>query len=160
MRLAICTLLFSVSFALTSFAQDKGMQAPTKQTIHYRPDFYCVREQFDKDTTYTFKCYDSRDSILKEDALVNFDKVKYVSMFKSYTDYAHKYKAKDGTEKPLPISQIVKRWDKAGKTRWLTVDYTCNKMGECVELQQSVIKSDTLPDQRIIIYFGHRQEDY
>ena len=57
----------------------------------------------------------------------DYDSVRYFSLFKSYTDSTHKYKDDDGVKKFLPVSTIIKRYDRLSKDRWMTIEYPSNK---------------------------------
>ncbi len=148
-----------------------GAPAIAQHTVVYeRPDFFWDAPVKIKDTTLIYLCYDKRDSVINADTLRNFDNVKYISLFKRYTDYAHKYKEKDGTEKPLPISKIIYRYDKLSRARWMVVDYATNKMAELTELPQQVTKTDSVVVEdpitgktaisRIYRYHAHKMSEY
>lgn len=167
MRKSLFTIFITIFSILQLSAQEKNKQ--TNYPICLRPDFYSRTPGLIKDTTYIFQCYDVRDSVLDADTLINFDNVKHISLFKCYSDYAHKYKERDGTEQPLPVQNIVGRYDKTGNTNWMVIDYTTNKMSELTELKEQIIRTDTVKisnkktgetEYKIFQYYGHSTSKY
>ncbi len=119
-------------------------KAPEKrQVVYARPDFYSAYPRMAGDTTYQFECYDVRDSIINADTLVNFDLVRYVSLWQKYIDHDHTYRDNNGVKHPLPVARIVFRYDKMSATKWMAVDYFTNKMSEVKEFKDEVIRRDT-----------------
>ena len=120
------------------FAQDSS------QAVYYRPDFYSRVSRVVLDTTFTYECYDARDSIVNADTMVNFEYVKYISLFKRYFDHSHNYKD-NGIEKPIPLSKIVCRYDKTAKTRWMMIDYARkSKMSEVAEHKDKIVREEAV----------------
>jgi hypothetical protein len=82
------------------------------------------------DTAYYFSFFDSRDSLI--DDPMDPDEIGFVSLIKSYVDRGHTYKDKNGDEKPLPVSVIIKRFDRIDSTTWQCVDYWTNKFSRII----------------------------
>jgi hypothetical protein len=120
-----------------------GLLADSNTTIinHFVPEFYYHLARSDKDTTFEFFCYDNRDSLIPVTG--DYDSVHYYSLYKTYPDPIHKFMDKDGTEKPMPIATIIKRYDRIGKDRWMSVEYPGNKYGELKEFKDVVVQVDT-----------------
>ena len=142
---------------------------PTIFFTRQRPDFYTPTPEVVNDTTYVFECYDVRDSILNADTLMNFDRVKYISRFKRYFDKSHPYRDADGTDKPLPVANIVARFDRTAPNKWLVIEYPTNKMCTFLELKDSIVRRDSLPLVNpvagvdgigIIQYYAHKKIDF
>ena len=111
------------------------------------PEFYDVKKLNQKDTTYIIKCYDLHDSLLR--SWKSFDEVRYVSIFKTYTDYSHTYKD-HGKELPLPVSFIAYRYDKLGTNKWRRIEYPNQKYTELKEDAGIIVKTD-VTKQRLLI---------
>ena len=157
--LIITVLLFSASHLFAqdggkkeekvqvySFDAGSGMDAysngvPDNVHLLYFPEFYSPRATRHKDTVFKFECYDSRDSILKN--VKENSEVRFISMFKSYDDPVNTYMDK-GVKKPLPISSIIRRYDRVGDDNWLSVDYATNKVSNLKEYRNQVIRSDSV----------------
>ncbi len=105
------------------------------------PEFYFHAPQKVKDTTYEFFCYESKDSVM--DNVTDYDLVHYYSLYKSFTDSTHHYKDDNGNKKPLPVSAIVKRFDRIGKDKWMCVQYPHNKYTELKDFKNVIVSSDT-----------------
>jgi hypothetical protein len=106
------------------------------------PEFYFYQPKTNKDTTLQFFCYDVRDSLMP--SVENFDSVRYFSLYKSYTDSAHTYNDNNGSKKLLPVSSIVKRYDRTGKDKWMGVEYPGNKYAELKEFKSVIVKTDSV----------------
>ncbi len=85
--------------------------------------------------------YEERDSITND--ISNFETVRYISMFLNYTDTFHKYKDKNGVLQYLPVTRIIRRWDRVGTDKWMYIDYLDNKFLEIKEYKEEIIKIDT-----------------
>ncbi len=115
------------------------------RTFVYIPEFYTYQTTRNNDTTYKCECYDARDSIMNFFALHDFTDVRFVSFFKSYPDNAHPYTdANDGKRKPLPLSSIIRRYDKVGDDKWMSIDYKTNKYTTLKESRTYIVRTDTL----------------
>jgi len=114
----------------------------TTVQLKYFPEFYSPTPRKHKDTTFTFECYDARDSILHR--IKENSEIRFISLFRSYNDPVHTYKDANGVKKPLPISSIIRRYDRVGDDKWISVDYTTNKFTELKEYRNLVIRSDSL----------------
>lgn len=109
---------------------------------HYLvPEFYFYKPRKQLDTTFEFFCYDSRDTELT--VVYNYDSVFYYSLYKSYTDSAHTYIDKDGVSQFLPVASIIKRYDRVGREKWMTIEYPGNKYGELRAFKNVIVKTDT-----------------
>lgn len=104
------------------------------------PDFYSATSTQQKDTTYSFEVYDSRDSVVNIDTLHDAGIIRFISMFKSYNDPVNTYVDKDGKRQPLPVSRIIKRWDKTNN-RWMCIDYATNKYATIVEEPATIVRT-------------------
>ncbi len=105
------------------------------------PEFYFHTPKKDKDTTLEFLSYDSRDSLIP--SVTNFDSVRYFSLYKSYTDSAHTYVDSNGQKQLLPVSAIVRRYDRIAKDKWMSIEYPSNKYTELKEFKSVIVRSDT-----------------
>ena len=105
------------------------------------PEFYFHKPRKVLDTTYEFFCYDARD--VEMPVVYNYDSVFYYSLYKSYTDSAHKYTDSNGVKQFLPVSSIAKRYDKVGREKWMTIEYPGNKYGELHALRNVIVSTDT-----------------
>ncbi len=131
--------------AVYTMMVDGGMDAfytDTTVKLLYFPEFYSHGERKHKDTTFRFECYDARDSILHR--IKDNSEIRFISEFKSYADPVHSYKDADGRKKPLPVSSIIRRYDRVGDDKWIKVDYSNNKFTELREYRNKVVRSDSL----------------
>jgi len=118
-------------------------QKDTVITYHYTvPEFYFATPRKEKDTTFEFFCYDARDSVMP--VVNDFDSVFYYSLYKSYTDSAHTYIDSAGKEQFIPVASIMKRYDRIGKKKWMTIEYPGNKYGELKEKRDIIVARDTV----------------
>ncbi len=129
-----------------SFDAGSGMDAysngvPDNVRLLYFPEFYSPRATKHKDTTFKFECYDSRDTILTQ--VKENSEIRFISVFKSYDDPVHAY-MDNGIKKPLPVSSIIRRYDRVGDDQWLSVDYATNKVSNLKEYRNQVVRSDSL----------------
>lgn len=125
-------------------------------TLTYNvPEFYRADTIFHGDTAYLFRCYDKRDSLISD--VTNYDLVRYYSLFQEYIDYKHTYKDADNTDKPLPVSIIVGRYDRLGTTDWMYIQYPGNKITTLRDDRSVIIRSDTLQEGNMVkIYRYYR----
>lgn len=114
--------------------------------FYYYPEFYFRQPKKVNDTTFEFLCYDFRDSLVPK--VENYDSIRYYSLFKTYTDSAHTYTDSNGLKQFLPVSSIVQRYDRIGRSKWMCIEYPGNKYTELTEYKSAIIKSDTvsIPD--------------
>ncbi len=115
--------------------------------LYLVPEFYFPDEQQNGDTTLSFTCYDSRDSVMNMDTVADFNKVRYASLIKVYTDHEHTYKDDDGKRKPLPVTLIVGRYDRLGKEKWMNIAYPGNKYTELKEYRNEIVRTDSLMEE-------------
>lgn len=124
---------------------DKAPQPADSQKMdvfqYLVPQFYYSKARKTKDTTYEFFCYDKHDSLMTY--VYDYDSVYYFSLYKSYTDSTHTYRDKDGVDQFLPVSSIVKRYDRVGKDKWMTIEYPANKYGELRAFKNVITATDT-----------------
>jgi hypothetical protein len=80
---------------------------------------------------------------MDDDTIKDFAGVRYISLFKNYTDHAHTYTDKDGQKKPLPITNIVERMDRVGAKNWMKITYPGGKFTTLTEWPNEVVKTDT-----------------
>lgn len=111
--------------------------------VYTVPEFYRYDTFYVGDTSFVYKCYDSRDSLMDDDTVKDFAAVRYISLFKNYTDHAHTYTDKDGLKKPLPITNIVERMDRVGTKNWMKIKYPGGKFSTLTEQRDEVVKTDT-----------------
>src|ERR1700733_6773456 len=103
------------NYVIGDSPMDKLYHPEGSVTYKYIPEFYSYMTTKNNDTTYKYECYDTRDSIVNFFSIYKFDTVKFVSLFKSYPDNAHPYTdVTDGKRKPLPVSSIIRRYDRVG----------------------------------------------
>jgi hypothetical protein len=123
---------------------DKLQAQPEAPPVYYQyfvPEFYFPKQRKDKDTTYEFTCYDMRDTLMP--VVSDYDSVFFYSLYKSYVDSQHTYRDKDGKNQLLPVSYIVKRYDRVGKAKWMTIEYPGNKYGELRVIRNIIVRRDT-----------------
>lgn len=115
---------------------------PEKTTVtdFYVPEFYFHEPRTVKDTTLEFLCYDHRDTLIPN--VTNFDSVRYYSLFKKFIDSTHTYK-ENGQEKPLPVSVIIKRYDRTAPEKWMSVEYPSNKFTVLKGFRSNIVTTDT-----------------
>lgn len=111
---------------------------------HYIPEFYFFDTSKIFDTAYVYQIFDRRDSLLTIDTLKDFSQVHYISLYKHYVDQLHFYNDDLGRKLPLPISIITKRYDRAGKNKWLCITYPANKFSEIRESPTDIIHTDSI----------------
>jgi hypothetical protein len=116
------------------------------------PEFYWLQPVQSVDTTFEMKCYDRQNKLLEQWTM--FDQVRYVSVFKTYTDSKHTYKDRDGHVLPLPVSSIITRYDRIGTQQWLRVNYANQQYTKLTEHRDNIVKTDTLKtaEGRVVIY--------
>ena len=161
--------LITIAFLISSFhlfAQDKKEKKDEKVPVYnyvlddpmdafnrldeknrayiYVPEFYAYTPLKVNDTTYSFECYDARDSIIKSTHIQDIKDVHFISMFKSYPDNEHHYTDANGVRQPLPVSSIIRRYDRVGDDKWMSVDYKTNKYTTLKETRTYVVRTDTL----------------
>ena len=134
----LCAVLVICSVWQRLYAQPAG-----GQTLLV-PQFYCCYPRYDKDTSWKFEAYDSRDSLVNIDTVKSIKDVWFFSLFKSFTDSAHTYRDADGSRKLLPVSSIIRRYDRKGKDKWISIDYSRNKYEELREYPDVIVKTDTI----------------
>lgn len=105
------------------------------------PEFYFFVAKKNKDTTLQFYGYDYRDSVIPN--IENYDSVQYFSLYKSYTDPTHTYDD-NGQKKPLPVSSIIKRYDRMGREKWMSIEYPSNKYAELKEFRNVIVSTDSI----------------
>ena len=132
-----------------SYSTDDPMEAYNRinqsSTVYiYVPEFYSSSPAKIMDTTYSFECYDDRDSVIKPTNIHDAKDVKFISEFKSYTDKDHPYTDADGSKKPLPVSSIIRRYDRVGEDKWMSIDYTTNKYTQLKETNTYIVRTDTV----------------
>ncbi len=110
-------------------------------SVYYVPEFYFHTPQMIRDTVLEFKCYDSRDSEIHN--ITNYDSVRFYSLFKSYTDSTHTYKDKNREKKFLPVSVIIKRFDRIAENKWMSIEYPGNKYQELTVYKDQIVRTDT-----------------
>ena len=124
---------------------DKFQAQPTvPPPVYYDylvPEFYFHKPRKHLDTTFEFFCYDVKD--VQMNVVYNYDSVFYYSLYKSYTDSAHTYKDSDGVKQSIPVSSIIKRYDKVGREKWMTIEYPENKYGELRAFKNVIVSTDT-----------------
>ena len=151
-------------FTLSTFAQDKKKDTKVpvynyslndpmetfnplmgvEKTYRYYPEFYSYSSYKIADTTFQFECYDSRDSVINPLAIKDIGDVRFISLFKGYLDPVQTYKDYDGTRKPLPVSSIIRRYDRVGNDKWMSIAYATNKYTELKESRTYIVRTDTM----------------
>jgi hypothetical protein len=119
-------------------------RTPAPQSTLLFPDFYSYNPIRKGDTLFRYLCYDRRDSLINVDTLQNIDLVRYISLFISYTDHDHNYKDAQGQILPLPVSKIIRRYDKLGTDKWMSIDYANNKYIELNENKSDITRTETV----------------
>lgn len=115
---------------------------PEKTTVtnFLVPEFYFHEPKKVGDTTFEFLCYDNRDSLIP--MVTDYEAVRYYSLFKKFEDKAHTYKD-NGVEKPLPVSVIIKRYDRTAPEKWMSVEYPSNKFVQLKGFKDNIVTTDT-----------------
>lgn len=108
------------------------------------PDFYSYQPTMKGDTTFKYLAYDRRDSLINVDTLHNTDAIRYISLFISYTDHQHNYRNAQGQILPLPVSKIIRRYDKLGTDKWMSIDYANNKYIELRENRSTITRNEAV----------------
>ena len=132
-----------------NYSTDDPMEAYNRinqsSTIYiYVPEFYSSSPSKIMDTTYSFECYDSRDSVITPIHIKDAKDVRFISEFKSYTDKEHTYIDADGSRKLMPVSSIIRRYDRVGEDKWMSIDYTTNQYIQLKETSTYVVRTDTV----------------
>ena len=152
MRYILFPVCLFITLSLSAQVNNNGMKGKVKYTrtgnsndyTCLLPEFYTRFPKYDKDTTWKFELYDSRDSIINIDTVQDINIVRYFSLFKSFTDSAHTYKDSNGKDQLMPVSSIIHRYDKTGDDKWISINYTNNKYTELREYKQDIVKTDTV----------------
>lgn len=118
--------------------------APTLYRILVLPDFYSYKPTINGDTTFKYLAYDRRDSLIDVDTLHDIEAVRYISLFINYPDHQHNYRNAQGQILPLPVSKIIKRWDKLGTSKWMSIDYANNKYTELREDKTIITRKESV----------------
>ena len=134
-------LLLCISFS-TIFVSGSAFGKGVPDTVHYLvPEFYKPMPQYVADSTFEFKCYDKEFNPIEE--VVDYNDVFFYSVFRKYIDSSHTYKDAAGKKQFLPVSVIVKRYDKIGKDKWSVISYPGNQMEiyreDKSEIEQTII---------------------
>ena len=143
----------TLAFVLWCVVTTKGQAAfPAADSVIWRPEFYKTTPRKVADSTFVLKCYDRQNKETSCNA--SWDNVRFVSVFREYTDYKHTFKDKDGVVKPLPASQIVMRYDKTGTDHWMAVNYATGAYTNLKEYRDKVTQKDTaLVEGRRQLYY-------
>ena len=159
-------LLFS-SFTIPASAQDKKSKEPEKEKVPtYNividdpmdafgrnpepaatllfPAFYSYSPSKKNDTVFEYVCYDVRDSIINVDTLHDINQVRFISLWVRFTDKHHTYRDENGKQQLLPGQKIIKRYDKLGTDRWMSIDYATNKYIELKEYRNEIVRTETV----------------
>ena len=136
LRFSYCSCL--IFFSAISF-EELHTQFPTTYAV---PEFFHYQPQYSRDTAFVFRCYDKKDSIMTN--VTDYDNVYYYSLFKEYIDSFNIYKDPDGSRHFLPVSYIVRRYDRLGTNRWMTVQYPGNKYSELKDDRSVTVRTDTV----------------
>ncbi len=110
----------------------------------YVPEFYSPAASKIMDTTYSFECYDSRDSVIMPTHIQDAKDVRFISEFKSYTDKEHTYIDADGSRKLMPVSSIIRRYDRVGEDKWMSIDYATNQYTQLKATTSFIVRTDTV----------------
>ena len=105
------------------------------------PSFYNPINRTSRDTIFRFECYDKRFKVIAN--VTDYDSVRYYSVPKCYTDSFHTYNDAGGRKQFLPVSKIVKRYDRIGSS-WMCISYPSNQYQEFNEDKNIIVRSDTL----------------
>jgi hypothetical protein len=128
---------------MDAFGQQPAAAPQTALSLLVLPEFYSSEPAYHGDTLYKYEVYDSRNEIMGIDSVRDFAVVKFVSLFKSYTDRTHTYIDSGGKEQLLPVSSIITRYDRVGADGWLRVNYANNKYTKLKEFKNEIVKTDT-----------------
>ncbi len=107
------------------------------------PEFYYADSLHKGDTTLTYECYDARDSVVNTDTLRSFEKITGYALLKQFKDPDHTYTDANGQKQQLPLTFIVKRFDRLGKEKWMSVAYPGNKYSELKEDRNKIVRTDS-----------------
>ena len=140
-----CVIFFSCFSFPYLCAQTDGKEGIINKPdtiVYFAPEFYKPIPDTSRDTLFRFECYDKRDSVIGK--VSDFEQVYYLSVFKNYIDSFHTYVDAKGVKQFLPISKIVKRYDRIGKCRWMCISYPGNHYMDLKGNPDSIIRVDTI----------------
>lgn len=121
---------------------------PVLITDHYlAPEFYFADTVHTGDTAWAFECYGLRNNLLNMDTVMDFQQVKYLSLYKKYTDPEHFYKDDKGQRQPLPVAFISKRYDRLGSDKWMSISYPGNKFTQLKEYTTTIVRTDSFMEE-------------
>lgn len=144
---------FLISLANSGYAQSKP------GSIEYLvPSFYKPVPEKVKDTTLRFECYDRQFKVINP--VTDFEQVYYYSLLKYYTDSTNTYKDATGKKQFLPVTKIIKRYDRIGTSdKWMSISYPSNKYIELLSDKNAIISTDTITGNNTIsIYHFYKAE--
>lgn len=116
--------------------------AVTDKTV-LLPEF-CAYTGQKKDTIYRYEFHNAAHQLILIDTLSDYKLLRFVSLLEGYTDHEHTYKDAAGKLQPLPVSRIIKRYDRIGDDSWLHVNYKRNKTTRLTDHVSDIVKSDTV----------------
>ena len=117
---------------------------PVVLTEHFLiPEFYFYDTVFRADSAFVCEIFDGRDSVINPDTLHDFGNARFISIFKYYIDHAHTYRDNDGKQQPLPVVNMVQRYQRLGKEKWMSIGYPGNKYSELREYRDNIVRTDT-----------------
>ncbi len=123
-----------------------GYSQPKSDTAHYLvPSFYKPTPEKMKDTVVRFECYDKQFKVINP--VADFDQVYYFSLLKTYTDSTNSYRDAVGKKQFLPVTKIIKRYDRIGVDKWMNISYPGNKYTELLADKNTIVKTDTISEQ-------------
>ncbi len=134
---------FMVAISCTGYSQQKADTA-----LYLVPAFYTPVPEKIRDTILRFECYDKQFKVINP--VADFEQVHYFSVLKSYTDSTNTYKDAAGKKQYLPVTKIIKRYDRIGPDKWMSVAYPSNKYTELLADKNTIVKTDTLTSNNAI----------
>lgn len=118
------------------------MAAVTDKTV-LLPEFCAYAGQV-RDTIYRYEFHNAAHQLILIDTLSDYKLLRFVSLLEGYTDHEHTYKDAAGKLQPLPVSRIIKRYDRISDDTWLHVNYKSNKTVRLQDKMNEIVKTDTV----------------
>ena len=118
------------------------MPAVTDKTV-LLPEFCAYAGQV-RDTIYRYEFHNAAHQLILIDTLSEYKLLRFVSLLEGYTDHEHTYKDAAGKLQPLPVSRIIKRYDRISDDTWLYVNYKTNKTLRLQDYIHDIVRTDTV----------------
>jgi hypothetical protein len=111
------------------------------------PEFFQYDTLHRGDTSYVYHCYDRGNRVVNMDTIHDFACIGYISLLKYFVDPGHTYKDSMGNERLLPLSRIVKRYDRTTPDKWIAIAYPGNKFSNLKEYRNIIVRTDSFSEE-------------